>query len=146
MLIPLLPILAATKLRYALTISMNHGYALYASAGPQGFDLGRFRDLNLGRVLAGLLAVASVLATLTQSPLVVNVALLLLVAFLLQGFALLHWVAQRRGVSPWLLFALYAALFLIPGVALLTVPIAVAGYIDAWFNLRGRMAAAAGPN
>jgi len=82
------------------------GYALYALLPEREPVFGRFRELNLGRTLALATAVISVAATLTSSPWLVNSALALLVAFVMQGLALVPGLFVARPWPPALLLVL----------------------------------------
>ena len=113
------------------------GYALYKRLPRETGAFGRFRDLNLGRVIAFTLALASVLAFLVDAAWVQNLAFVMFVMFWLQGLALVHWM-HGEGILP--LAALIAVYALLPILqVLLMTALAVFGYMDAWFEFRHRM-------
>jgi hypothetical protein len=112
------------------------GYMLFQSLPEQTGVFGRFRDLNFGRVLAGILAVTSVLALVTGAAWLQNVAFVLLAVFWIQGLALLHWLRAHGRLPVFVLIAVYALLPVLNVV--LVVAFAVVGYTDAWFDYRTR--------
>ena len=63
------------------------GYAASASLPEQEAAFGRFSDLNFGRVLAVVLALASLIAMLSGAVWLQNIAFVLFVIFWLQGMA-----------------------------------------------------------
>ncbi|MEL6198660.1 MAG: hypothetical protein AAF545_14500 [Pseudomonadota bacterium] len=128
---------AAAWTFYGLAVSVLGGYA----AWDQGVDkgrarFGRFRDLNMGRALAATLVGLAVLGTFTVWLPVVNMALLLLLAFGLHGCALAHWLRNRFDWPDWSLVAFYGVLATtVLGNPFAVVLVCVAGYVDAWFNM-----------
>jgi hypothetical protein len=115
------------------------GYHAYRQLPDDTVDCGRFRDLNFGRVLALLLAVASIAGAAMGSLWLKNVAFVLFVVFWVQGLALLHWLKANGKLPAAVLVLNYGAL-LIPGLNLLVVSAAaVMGYSDAWFDFRPRL-------
>lgn len=110
------------------------GYLLYRQLPGETREFGRFRDLNLGRVIASIMALASVLALLTGAVWMQNIAFLMFAAFWLQGLAIVHWLNGQGLLPGFALVAVYVLLLLIN--VLLAVPLAVLGYIDAWFHFR----------
>jgi hypothetical protein len=114
------------------------GYALYQALPDQKSDFGRFCDLNFGRVLALIMAVASVAAVLSGAIWLRNFAFLVFVVFWIQGLAILHWLHAEKRFPAVLLAVVYA---LIPLLSALPVfSFAVVGYTDAWFGYRARSA------
>lgn len=101
-------------------------------AGPYG----RFCDLDLGRVIALLMAIASLLAFATGAVWLQSLAVILLGVFWLQGLAVVHWM-QVDGELP--LFVVIAVYVLLPFLhVFLITALAVVGYTDAWFRYRRR--------
>lgn len=110
------------------------GYALYRRLPAETVDLGRFQDLNFGRVLASAMAVIVVVAFIAGLQ---NTAYVLFVVFWLQGLAIVHWL---HGTGRLPLAALIAVYALLPFLqVLLMMALAVLGYVDAWFEFRRRM-------
>lgn len=101
---------------------------------------GDFRDLNLGRVLAIVMAVVALGATLSQALWLVNLAIVMLLVFWLQGLALLHWLRSKDKLPAWLLVLAYVAIMMPVSAGIMIFGLGVLGYIDAWFNLRRRLA------
>lgn len=110
------------------------GYAAWRTLPGKRTEFGRFRELNLGRVLALTMAVTSVLAVLTGSHWLQNVAFVAFMMFWLQGLAIIHWLHAERGLPLLVLIVAYVLLPLLN--ALLLMALAVVGYIDAWFVFR----------
>ena len=118
------------------TVGLLLGYALYRALPGDGADYGRFRDLDLGRVIAGLAAAISLLALLTQAVAMQNAAFLVFATFTLQGLAILHWL-KSRGLLPG--GALVATYVLLPLLQVLVISVlALVGFTDAWMRLRRR--------
>lgn len=114
------------------------GYAAFVSLPDASPGFGRFSDLNFGRVLAIVLALASIAAIISTAVWLQNFAFLLFVAFWLQGLALLHWL-KREGRMPGVALVAIYALTILLGPLLVTA-VGVIGYTDAWFNYRPRIA------
>ena len=114
------------------------GYALYSASLEQKSDFGRFCDLNFGRVLALIMAVASVAAVLSGAIWLRNFAFLVFVVFWIQGLAILHWLHAERRFPAVLLVVVYALIPLLSALPVLS--FAVVGYTDAWFGYRTRSA------
>lgn len=113
------------------SIALLTGYYLWDHGCDESrARLGRFRELNLGRVLAALLVVLALLAA-TGGEVWLNLALVLLLAFGLHGLALAHWARFRYRLP---LAALLAVYFVVIGVNYAAIVVCVAGYVDAWFN------------
>ncbi len=112
------------------------GYTLYqALPGKEGV-YGRFCDLNFGRVLATIMAVASVGAVASGSVILQNLAYVAFTVFWLQGLAIVHWLNTERRLPVLVLVMVYAALPFLN--VLLVISFAVLGYMDAWFDFRTR--------
>jgi len=116
------------------------GNALYQQLPETEARFGRFCDLNFGRVLALMMAVASLAAVVINASWLHNLAFVLFAVFWLQGMAVLHWL-HTDGPLP--LLAVIGVYVLLPFLnALLVMVLAVLGYTDAWFEYRPRIAAA----
>ena len=112
------------------------GYALFQALPGRQAAYGRFSDLNLGRVLATIMAIASVGAVLTGWAWMQNLGFVAFAVFWLQGLAILHWL-HAAGRLPF--FAVVAVYALLPFLnVLLVISLAVVGYMDAWFDFRAR--------
>lgn len=110
------------------------GYLLYRQLPGETARYGRFRELNLGRVIALATAVASVVAFASGAVWLQNIALVMLGVFWLQGLAIVHWL-HGEGHLP--VFGVAAVYVLMPILNLvLLVGLAVTGYVDAWFGFR----------
>ncbi len=112
------------------------GYALYRRLPQETGEFGQFRNLNLGRVIAFTMAVASILAFVVDAAWLQNLAFVLFVVFWIQGLAIVHWM-HAEGLLP--LAALIAVYVLLPFLqVLLMTALAAFGYMDAWFSFRRR--------
>ncbi|MEL7539154.1 MAG: hypothetical protein AAFZ58_05750 [Pseudomonadota bacterium] len=122
-------------------IALYLGHMLYALMPGNDFEEGRFRDLNLGRLMAATMIVSCIVLAAFESPIARGIAMCLLVAFIVQGLALLHWFVARRGAGAGTLLAAYLALVL-PFVNAIALPaLSVVGYVDAWFGIRKQLPA-----
>jgi hypothetical protein len=125
----------ATAWSFYVLVTML-GYALYQLLPDRAGVYGRFCDLNFGRVLATILALASVGAVLTGSTWLQNLGFVAFAVFWVQGLAILHWLCASRRLPVFVLVVVYAALPFLN--LLLVVTLAVVGYMDAWFDIRAR--------
>ncbi|MEX0976297.1 MAG: DUF2232 domain-containing protein [Woeseia sp.] len=115
------------------------GYAIFRLLADQPAEFGRFCDLNFGKVLALTMAITSVLAVLTGSVWLQNLAFVAFALFWFQGLAIVHWLYAERGLPILVVIFVYALIPLLN--ALLIMALAVLGYIDAWFEFRRRKVA-----
>ena len=118
-------------------VEIGFGGALYNALPGERRVFGRMRDLDFGRVLAGLFAVVLVLAFATGSSLLRQIGLLMTFAFVVQGIVVAHWLHLERRAPAWLVVATYGSLLVLMQYAV--VAIAVIGYLDAWFRIRHRI-------
>lgn len=112
------------------------GHTLYQQGPGEKRDYGRFRDLNLGRVIASVMAVTSVIAFIAQLAWLQSVAFVLFAVFSLQGIAIMHWLHAEGMMPVFLLVLMYGTMVVLSPIVVTAM--AVLGYIDAWFNLRRR--------
>ena len=113
------------------------GYALANGLPEQAGRFGWFRDLNFGRVIAFMMAVASLLALVVDGAWLQNIAFVLFVVFWVQGLAIVHWM-QAQQILP--LGAVVAVYVLLPFLQVLLITgLGIWGYMDAWFDFRRRM-------
>ena len=82
------------------------------------------------------MAVTSVLAVLTGSVWMQNVAFLVLVTFWLQGLAILHWLYAEKHLPALVVIGTY--ILMVPLIGILMIAFSVLGYLDAWFDFRAR--------
>ena len=110
------------------------GYLFYRELPGKTADCGRFSDLSFGRVIASVMALASITAVFSDAILIQNIAFVLFLVFWLQGLAVVHWM-HGEGHLP--LFGVIAVYVLMPILnIILLMALAVVGYIDTWFRLR----------
>ncbi len=107
------------------------------AAGERRFGA-EFRALALGRVLGTIASVLLVLGLVFDAQLVQNLAPLAMLAFLVQGLAVVQAWAHLRRWHPALVAPLYAMLVVPPLTVLVLLPLSFVGLVDNWFNLRAR--------
>ena len=138
----LLPYAEHMTLTIVLTLWIVHsalftlGYALAGRLPGAASAYGRFAELSLGKVIAILMAVSSLVAMLVNAILLKNLAFLFYAVFWLQGLALLHWLHAEKKIPAVLLIFAYASLVIPPINAIALMVLALVGYADAWFNFR----------
>lgn len=113
------------------------GYALFNGLPDEAGRYGWFRDLSFGRVIAFMMAIASLLALVIDGAWLQNIAFVLFVVFWLQGLAIVHWMHAQQIVP---LGAVVAVYVLLPFLQVLLITgLGILGYMDAWFDFRRRM-------
>ena len=124
---------------YWLTVFllMQLGLSIYRKLPGDKTEYGRFSELELGKVLASITAVASVGSYLIGLEWLEGAAVFLFTAFMVQGIAVVHWHKQENGL-PMLTLVMAYGLFLILNFAWGAI-LALIGYLDAWFNLRKKI-------
>lgn len=138
------PLMAANMMTLAfvltrwmlVTVIVLLGYALSRAVAGEAVSYGRFRDLNLGRVIALTMAIASVIAYLLGVDWLQNVAVVLFATFWLQGLAIVHWLHANGQLPAFVVIATYALMLVLHVFLLLA--LAIFGYTDAWFGFRRR--------
>ena len=85
-----------------------------------------------------IMAVASVIAFVSGSELVQNIAVVLFAIFWFQGLAIVHWLYVDGHLPFFVIVAAYVLLVILH--VFLILALAVLGYTDAWFNYRRRAA------
>ena len=118
------------------TTALNLGYSLYKRLPVETAPYGRFRDFDFGRVIALSLAIVSLLAFVIGSSWLQNVAFILFVMFMMQGFAVVHWMHGAGKLPGVVVVSVYALLPFLQ--VLLVFVLALVGYTDAWLGLRRR--------
>ena len=106
---------------------------------PGGFR-SEFHQLRLPRVLAIFTVAVTGFLLMDMgvgSPMLDYLAMLLIIAYLLQGLALAHGIRAQLGANPGWLYAMYILLFIAAPHMVIT--LAVAGIADAWLDLRSRI-------
>ena len=125
----------------SFTLALGAGTAMYKSINEAAPSVGDFRDLDLGRVLAGVTALLCAAALVVDSIWLRSFAFVAFFAFWIQGLAILHWLAVHRSMPRALLIGVYVLLPFLN--MLLVVALAVVGYLDAWFGFRKRSSVSA---
>jgi len=114
------------------------GYALFRSLPGQSTAFGRFCDLNFGRVLALIAAAVLLLSMASDMMLLEQLAVMVVAAFSVQGLSLVHWLQVERGLPMLVVMVVYV--LLMPLAAVFGPLLAMAGYADAWLDLRSKLA------
>lgn len=112
------------------------GYALFQALPGKTAAYGRFCDLHFGRVLATIMAIASLGAVAIGADWLQNLGFVSFSVFWLQGLAILHWLHAAQRLPLIVLVVAYALLPFLN--VLLVISFAVLGYLDAWFDFRAR--------
>ena len=113
------------------------GYGLSNALPGEAGRYGWFRDLNFGRVIASVMAIASLLALVIDGAWLQNIAFVLFVVFWVQGLAIVHWMHAQQMLP---LGAVVAVYVLLPFLQVLLITgLGILGYMDAWFDFRRRM-------
>ena len=113
------------------------GYGLSNGLPGQAGRYGWFRDLSFGRVIASVMAIASLLALVVDVAWMQNIAFVLFVVFWLQGLAIVHWMHAQQMLPVGAVAAIYVLLPFLQ--VLLITGLGILGYMDAWFEFRRRM-------
>lgn len=101
---------------------------------PEGFGK-EFREVSLGRVVAGVTLGLLIVALSMGGSLLVDLLMVMGMLFMLQGIAVVHGlVYNRKGHKGWLI-GLYVLLTVAMPQTAMT--LALAGLVDNWFNFRG---------
>ncbi len=106
---------------------------------PGGFAR-EFRELSLGpRVAYAVtgIGLAAFLPLVEVRALATDVLWSAVVIYMLQGLALAHWVAKKRGISRAWIVCFYIVISVFPQVILM---LALAGFSETWLKLRKREA------
>jgi len=130
--------LSATFAFWLLFIAaLLFGYGLFNGLPGETGRFGRFRDLSFGRVIASMMAIASLLALIVDAAWLQNIAFILFVVFWIQGLAIVHWLHAQQILPLGAVVAIYVLLPLLQ--VLLLTGLGILGYMDAWFDFRRRM-------
>jgi hypothetical protein len=107
------------------------------AAGDRRFGA-EFRQLKLGRLLGMLGTTVIVIGLVFDTALVQNLSALALLAFVLQGLAVLHAWAYAKRWHPGLVAPVYV-LLVTPLMVLVILGLSALGLLDNWFDLRARL-------
>ena len=102
------------------TFGLLFGYALLQTLPDKQSVFGRFCDLNFGRVLAVIMAVASVVAVFIEAAWLRNLAFLVFVIFWIQGLAILHWLYAEKRLPGVLLVGIYVLIPLLSALPVIS--------------------------
>lgn len=145
-LLPALPAMAALMTGLAaafwavghfLTVALAR-WAQAALVNPGGFRT-EFHALRLGLPAVAVGGVVFIASALTDQPLAVNLALVLVIVFAVQGVAVMHGVVAGAGLHwAWLVPPYVFATVLPPHMLAM---FAVMGFVDYWVDFRRRFRA-----
>ena len=103
---------------------------------PGGFGE-EFRQLRVGKTPAIVMVACIVIAILSDSMIAVEILVIAVGLFMLQGIALAHSIVNQREMKPFWLVALYVLLFIIsPQMIVL---LAAFGIIDNFVDFRRKL-------
>lgn len=140
LMLTLVPGVMALTLMLAALGGLLLGMAWHASISSPG-ALGRaFRELRLGKLLAGLGLVVLIGGLATNNAVFANLLVVALSAFALQGLALIHAAAVARSWPSAALPVVYV--LLIFGMSVMAPVLALFGLVDNWVDFRGRLGSA----
>lgn len=127
-------VVSTNWLKYVVQLLL--GYALLQTLPDKKGIFGRYCDLNFGRVLAFVLVLAALGAFVVEASWVRNLALMAFAVFWIQGLAIVHWLRAENRLPGFVVGMTYAMLlFFAPAMV---ASLALAGYVDAWFDFRPR--------
>ena len=118
------------------SVALVLGYKLYRALPDVTAVFGRFRDLNLGKVLAVSLLLSAIVWMLSDSIWLQSIAVIVFGSFWLQGLVMVHWLYGAQMLPKAGLIVTYVLLLSILLSAVTVTGLAVFGYLDAWFRLR----------
>lgn len=101
---------------------------------PGGFGR-EFRDIRLGRVVAGITVGLLIVAFTIGGAVLTDLLLMIGVLFMLQGIALVHGLVYNLKAHKGWLIGQYVLLTVAMPQTVMT--LALAGLVDNWFNFRG---------
>lgn len=130
-------VVAGTVLGLALTLFLARWWHALVD-NPGGFGR-EFRALRLDRrfaPVAVLIVLVALLANALTGGLAGELALVVVVLYMLQGLAVIHAIVNMRGASVGWLVGVYLLLFLLPPQVMML--LALIGFTDMWMNLRAR--------
>ena len=100
---------------------------------PESERYGAFSAIRASRTIAATTVIAAIASSLLPAAVLINIAIALLLTFIVAGLSLVRWVT--RDAPGWILTAVVVVLLLTPLWGLAFIAICIAGYVDAWFNL-----------
>jgi hypothetical protein len=118
----------------ALVLARHWQAMLY---NPGGFGK-EFRQLRIGKVFALLIVACIVLAIVTSSKVAIEILMIAVGVFMLQGIALAHGIVYQLEMKSGWLVALYILLFIL--LAQMFVLLAAFGIIDNFVDFRRKLA------
>ena len=136
LLVALLPGLLAGSLFLIAVLGLLTGMWWHASINSPGAFGDAFRSLRLGGLLAIVAAGTIVVVAVNGGVVFRNLLMVLVVAYLIQGFAVLHGVAHYRKWPAGAMAAVYVLLLI--GLGFMAPALAMVGWTDTWADFRGR--------
>ncbi|MGI9264326.1 MAG: DUF2232 domain-containing protein [Gammaproteobacteria bacterium] len=141
LLVMILPGLLAGSLMLIAVLGLLTGMWWHASINSPGALGDAFRSLRLGGLL-GIVALGVVVAVAADGGVVFrNLLMVLVVAYLVQGIAVLHGIAHWRKWPSGALVAVYV--LIVVGLGFMAPALAMVGLTDTWADFRGRARGAA---
>ena len=124
----------AITVALALLLARHWQAMLY---NPEGFGK-EFRALRIGKLFAIIMVACIVLAIATGSVIAIEILIIAVGIFMLQGIALAHALVHQLEMKPVWLIALYILLFIL--LAQMFVLLAACGIIDNFVDFRRKFA------
>lgn len=127
----------ATAMTVTVTLALllaRHWQAMLYNLGGFGKE---FRQLRMGKLPALIMVACIVLAILTDSTLVIEILIISVSVFMLQGLALAHGIVYQLGMKAGWLVTLYILLFIL--LAQMFILLAAFGIIDNFVDFRRKL-------
>ena len=128
--------IAAIAVTVALSLVLaRHWQAMLYNPGGFGEE---FRQLRIGKVFALIIVICIVLAIVMRSSIAIEILIIAVAIFMLQGIALVHSIVHQLEMKAGWLIALYFLLFIL--LAQMFVLLAAFGIIDNFVDFRRKLA------
>jgi hypothetical protein len=127
---------AAITVSVALAVLLaRHWQAMLYNPGGFGEE---FRQLRIGKIFAFIMLACIALAIITSNRIAIEILIIAVGIFMLQGVALVHSVVHQLEMKPVWLIALYVLLFIL--LVQMFVLLAAFGIIDNFVDFRRKLA------
>ncbi len=113
----------------------RHWQAMLYNVGGFGKE---FRQLRVGLLPAIVVVFCIIVAILSKNTLAIEILIIAVCIFMLQGVALVHGIVKQQGMKPYWLVGLYVLLFIM--LPQMTVLLAAFGIIDNFVDFRRKLA------
>jgi len=124
-----------------LVLILLVGYRFYRRSDSKCLNFGMFSGLDIGRVIAVVMAVFAAIAFAAGVTWLQYVAVMMLAPFWLQGLAVVHWSFEVRKLPLFVLILIYILMVMPVLNQIVIVGLAIVGYSDVWLGIKRRMVA-----